>query len=447
MVARPIHKPQDAVLPASPSKTAFLAPDPYMTRAQVPEAGWRWTPLAVKAIWVVLWVTLLCRASLDRPLNALDDAGLPGLGLVINLLIVAFGLVAAAIAPRGIAIIALVAWLPYLAWMLVALGHTTNGAGGVRLYWQIVTLPAIFLMAAVCTASGPQLQTLLRIVLLSVAVPLAFALIQWLRHADDRTMATFTHPNILASYLPCVLAITPWMLKRGSGRRSPGYVAMVLLAAAAASLLLLGTETRSAWAVAALIFLLACVMVERKAFLLLPLGALVLLAPPVQKRLSDVSHPEEVPAYLVTSGEVVVNSYTWRKTLWRDALDASKDNRTWGKGLGAFNADSADFFSLNGATKQRWDAHSAYVQILYESGYFGVVTYLWLWLAIAAAATLQSLRGAPVAYPVYALVLTQLVIGYSDNILFYLTPNWYCWGLIGAFLGAGWARTQPAKGA
>jgi hypothetical protein len=406
----------------------------------------RWAPLCYATIWIVLAGVVLIRAGLDRYLNDLSIGGASP-GVLINIAVVMLGGLAIVIMPARLGALVGAVWAPFLLWMLWTCSYAPDKAVALRLYWQFLTLPAIFAMALVSTARGQHLQALLRLALWSLTIPVVIGVGEKLLFPAERVAGSFTHPNILATYLPSIIAILPWVYKFGTGSRPSLRLAGVAVAGAFAALLLLGTETRSAWAVVALVFVLACAMIDWRGFLVLPLAALALLLPQVQERLADVKEVQDVPSYMVTSGEVVLDSYSWRKRLWADGLADSEGQRLFGKGLAAFEVNSAGFFTLTGPDDPAWAAHSTYVQLLYEGGVIGVAAFLWIWAALLWFAWRQSRVGAPVLYAVIALILPQLLIGYSDNVLYYLAANWYCWALLGGFLGAGWRLMEDRRAA
>ncbi|GAA4020968.1 hypothetical protein GCM10022212_17240 [Actimicrobium antarcticum] len=101
-----------------------------------------------------------------------------------------------------------------------------------------------------------------------------------------------------------------------------------------------------------------------------------------------------------------------------------------GYGLDAFKYHSRTFFLKAGTTN--WGAHNIYVQLLFEIGILGLVSFLALFVNVA-----RYLKGLIKYEPLAFLISISLIVGYlvvaaSDNTLVYLVFNWYLWFSIGA---------------
>jgi hypothetical protein len=136
----------------------------------------------------------------------------------------------------------------------------------------------------------------------------------------------------------------------------------------------------------------------------------------------------------------VLNSYDWRNLLWSRALADSEDDRVLGKGLGSFRANGNRFFS-----DEAPDAHSGYVQAIYEIGDVGLVTYAWLYVGTIFVVLVYRRRAPKLGWLVLGFLLVNLVENYSDNVPYYLPYNWYVWAMLGADLSLRYRRALAAR--
>ncbi len=388
---------------------------------------------SLRCIAVVLWCVLLSRASLDNifsmiPLGSSEMT----LGAVENVVVIAAGLLSLMLLPPRLAVLAVLAWAPYLAWLTLTLSWSPDAGEGLRLLLNIFSYAAIFFMGLAVTACQTSLRNLIDAVLLSTIIPLATGILQAVRSHGDRTQGTFPHPNIFAMYLLATICISLWLL--GSRLRRSSTRLRVIAAATVLALsliMMLLTQTRSAWSCTAVIFMLFGILVERRALLVLPLAGLLILLPPVQSRLSDLNGASDVPDYLVTSGQINVDSYAWRKMLWRDSMTDSQDHRVTGEGMGSFRHNSIFFFPV----QPGMDSHSVYIQTIYEAGVIGLALLLWIPIVLATAFARAKIERSAAFLPI-GLLVAYFMMSYSDNLLFYLSAAWYYWALLGAVLGA-----------
>ena len=333
-------------------------------------------------------------------------------------------------------------WSPYLLIAAASLAYTPDFFGGVRLFMSTLTFPAIFGAMFMLIRTEAQLASLLRTILLSSLIPSVVAIYQLATDGlDERLQSTLGHANVFAFYIIAILVciiyyqriVRPPLLDR---LFLAGYAALQLL-------FLLFTQTRSAWGAAVVLAAIYAVGIDRRLLLAVPLIPLVLLLPPVADRLADVDLGQSASYEDVQTGRVVLNSYAWRKKLWSSALDDSADSRLLGKGLNSFHHNSPSFFPLiaNGASTE---AHSGYVQTIYETGLSGLLAYIWVYVGVAAAAFVHRSRRAKEAWLIYAFVAANLVINYSDNTPYYLPYNWYLWAILAADLSLRVSRrTNP----
>jgi len=393
-----------------------------------------------------LIILIFTRASLDLLLGqaSLGEGGLT-LGAGLNVVMLALGLAALVSGYRPSLRIPALIWAPYLIIAVLSLSYTPDFSGGIRLFLSTLTFPAMFVSAFALLKSENDMIVFLRAIVYSSAIPVIYGIIQIVSGAapDFRVNATFGHANIFAFYIVAVLVAILYhniFVANATSviwRYGSRIYLIVLLA------LLVATQTRSAWIEVAFISAAYAITVNRKLLLALPVVPLVLMVPQVSERLTDLDTGNRASIEQVTRGEVALNSYAWRRMLWDSALADSANARMLGKGLGSFHHNVRYFFPL---TQSEGEAHSGYIQAIYELGTAGLIGYTWLYFGILVAAWRLRRASGALSCLVMAFVVGNLIINYSDNLPYYLAYNWYAWALVGADLS--WRlrklrKTQP----
>jgi O-antigen ligase len=167
-------------------------------------------------------------------------------------------------------------------------------------------------------------------------------------------------------------------------------------------------------------------MFERKYLLYLILvPALALLVPSVRDRLLDLGAGNEVIQYSR------LNSFAWRLLLWKSSMEwMSVANSVFGYGLNSFKQFSPIFFQLAGTTN--FGAHNTYIQWFFETGIIGVISaawmHVWLFVSLKLGVAYDKLRSSLAIL----MLIAYLFFAFSDNMLDYLSFNWYFWFFIGA---------------
>ncbi|WP_423760194.1 O-antigen ligase family protein [Burkholderia sp. NLJ2] len=374
---------------------------------------------------------IVIRSALDVVFGALrlDGSGFSP-GAVLNAVIIAAGMFV--VMRKGIRALhaPLLIWLAYLAYAALTLSRSPDAGEGFRLFLGLLSTYMVFTIAFNTSTLASHAEALLKCIIYSSFAVALFGIFQYvfIDRLAGRLSATFEHPNILAFYL--LLVITTLFYERRFQRLNrlprilPGrlpYVGLLLV-------LLLLTETRSAWIATAAAFAIYAALANRKLLVTLALVPALLLVPAISDRFSDLG--SSGTAQDVHRG-VQIDSYSWRQLLWQYALVDSEDSRTTGKGLGSFRSNSRFFFPL----EESADAHSAYIQTIYETGMVGLGLYVAVFLAFAVAIH-RSRTDKKTAAMAVALIAAYLLESYSDNTLYYLSYNWYFWAFIGCHLGS-----------
>ncbi|WP_342733652.1 O-antigen ligase family protein [Bradyrhizobium sp. B117] len=360
-------------------------------------------------------------------------------GAILNVAAICLALLSLLLRPQTSAKIPFLVWGPYLAISGISLTYATDAFGAVRFFLSMVSYPAIFTASLLLLRSERDVVLLFKCVILSSIIPSAVAFYQVATEGfSDRIQGTLGHPNIFAFYILSVLIaiLYYWHAKRPSllKRYVLGAYSVLQLA------LLLFTQTRNAWGAAAIVAMIYAIVVNRKLLLALPAIPMLLLVPPIADRITNVEATQNVTFDEVERGLVVVNSYVWRQKLWGAALEHSANDRLMGKGFNSFHDNSAAFFPL-GAT----EAHSGYVQAIYEIGLIGLLTYAWLYVSVGILILHRRENYTKQGWVICCLVAANLVVNYADNIPYYLAYNWYIWSMFGADLALRYSRMRASS--
>src|SRR5262249_28852291 len=127
----------------------------------------------------------------------------------------------------------------------------------------------------------------------------------------------------------------------------------------------------------------------------LPLAPFVLLVPTISDRMASLGPEATITFEDIQKGYTVVDSYVWRRLLWDRALADSENARILGKGLGMLGPNAHRFFPL---AEHAIEAHSAYIQSIYELGVLGLLSYIFLYVGIIIAVFLYRRRAPRLAY-------------------------------------------------
>ena len=331
------------------------------------------------------------------------------------------------------------AWLPFLAIMTLGLALAPDRGNALRLSLQISSTAAVAFGTAYFVRSTGDFRGALKLVVWSSAIPCVFSIWQLATggmsdYAGEglRLRSTFAHPNPFAFYLILVVTIVFVMIKGRLFEFGPRQKAMlggylfVLIA------LLLLTKTRSAWGACAAMFVAYAILFERRYLVYLVLaGVAALFVPGVGDRLIDLTQggSEGISSY------DKLNSFAWRESVWTAAISwMTPLHYPTGYGLSAFPYYAASFFKDGGTNAL--GAHNIYVQIFFELGLAGIAAFLWLYGRVLVAATKLAKIDRVTTFGVVCVIVQFLVISTSDNMLDYLSYNWYLWFVIGAAVAA-----------
>lgn len=383
-----------------------------------------------KVLIAILAVRSACDLFLDSTRFSVGGYSL-GAGGVINAFVILIVLLLAMEKPGALPKRDLGAWAALLVLTLASAAFAPVTADAVRIYLALLSYCAVFVSAFFIVRSPGDFRTCVRIVLWSSAIPAVYALVELATggaHRPDglRLQSTFSHPNIFAFYLVLIVCLVLYVLKSATGTLKAGTrIALGLYMLLLLALLVL-TQSRSAWIACGAVFALYGFAFERRylAYLML-VPLLALLVPSVHERLLDLGTGNEYEQY------ARLNSLAWRRLMWETSLQWMRpDHYLLGYGLGSFTHYSPQFFPLAGDFNP--GAHSVYVQLLFEVGAAGLLAYLWLYARLIWVLRAVARFDRLAAFISIALVVAYLIVSFSDNMLAYLSFNWYFWFITGA---------------
>lgn len=305
----------------------------------------------------------------------------------------------------------------------------------IRMYLGTLSNFSVFIGSFYLIRSREGFGICARLVLWSSAVPVGYALFDLFVNgslgglAGFRLKSTFSHPNIFAFYLTLVISLALYILKNDMAASLPPVKRTALMIYMFVLLvLLLLTQTRSAWIACFALFFLYGFWFERRYLVYLILAPfLALLIPSVQERLLDLGTGNEYVQY------AKLNSFAWRRLMWETGLKWMQAGRyLLGYGGESFSYYSPVFFPLSGGSHM--GAHSVYVQLFFELGLVGLSAFLWLFIRGALYLRSLFLDDRLAGLTAVVLIIEYLMVSISDNVLHYLVFNWYFWFIIGAAL-------------
>ncbi|TAA47754.1 O-antigen ligase family protein [Corallincola spongiicola] len=381
-----------------------------------------------------LLLMLITRCSLDPILNMTKVGGI-GIGALLNLAVIAYGVVAFSKYRREIPLFLVKTWGIFLASGIISIILSPVMMQSVRSFASVVTYFVIFSLPFFLVRSRDDAKFLLRLIMLSSIIPIFYGLFEFVVFGGTnsvqgkRIFSTFSHPNIFAFYLVLVLSLSLFFLKSTQFKMSIRFRKWMLNAAIFGLVLLVLTKTRSAWAAFVMVVLVYGIMSEKKYLLYLAVaGGLAMLIPSIQERIVDIFSGNDADS--LSSGEAL-NSYAWRKVVWESSWSYIENKPFLGHGYDTFKYYFLGFFPLEG--EKIFDAHNVYVQIVFDMGFLGVLGYFCIFSCVLYRLFKYRRYDPKGGAVLIGLVCSYMLVGYSDNMLFYLSFNWYFWLVCGIF--------------
>lgn len=390
--------------------------------------------------YLLFAIIILFRSVMDPILDA-TKLGAFGLGAVLNALVIFIAMTSLFQNPIPLRKVIRQTWLAFLIFSFIAIFYAPEFIVALKTYISLLSYAAVFVLAITVIKNESDYGRWMRLVFLSSIIPVAYGFINaamggFANPNGFRINSTFSHPNIYAFYLVLMISIGFYFIKAKVSyipdfwrRMIPVYIFLMLL-------LLVMTKTRSAWFGCFAFFTIYVLLYERKYIVLLLLAPVVaFLIPEIRDRVVDLGQGNEVVNYSK------LNSYAWRKLIWHDGLHWMEPIRYFfGYGLEAFKYYSKDFFTMSGGNNM--GAHSVLVQLFFETGIFGFMAFVWLHLKTGLLLKPFYKINKLMIFSTIMFLLEFALDAYSDNMLVYLSYNWYLWFVLGAAYAVNYAKQQ-----
>ncbi len=384
---------------------------------------------------LLFFLIILFRSAMDPVLEA-TKMGSFGLGALLNALVILIALIAIIQRPSPVRAVLRKTWLAFLLISFATLFIAPEFVMALKAYLALVSYAAIFALAITLIQSEEDYGRWMRAVFYSSIIPIAYAFVDaatgGFQSAEGfRISSTFSHPNIFAFYLVLMISLSFYFFKAKViyiplfiRRTLPLYIIIMLA-------LLVMTKTRSAWASCFAFFTLYALIYERKYLILIVLLPVIgFMIPEVRDRFADLSQGNQVINYSK------LNSYAWRKLIWQQGINWMEPSHyLFGYGLESFKYHTPDFFTMSG--NDHHAAHSVYVQLFFETGALGLGAFVWAHFKLAKMLLTFYKANKLMVFTAITFLLEFALNAYSDNMLAYLSFNWYLWFVLGAIFAAG----------
>lgn len=380
----------------------------------------------------MLFYILFLRASLDPFLNMTKIGGI-GLGALLNLIVVVLFSTVCVKSRFVIPKTFLSVWGLFLFFGFLSIFISPDKISSMRSFFSILTYWALFNFTYYFIRDRSDVHFFLKFVILSSIIPFLFVIYEFLNPESSTTLdgfrlyGSFSHPNIFAFYLVLIGTLCIFSLKSKILNFSTNFVYLFRVIFFVCLICLLFTKTRSAWISMSVIIFIYGIVSERKYLFILTMTILVsLLIPSVQDRIFDIF--SGVSTDDLAFGENL-NSYAWRKLVWLSSWDYIVLKPFLGHGYDTFSYYFLEFFPLQ--ENANYDAHNAYVQIAFDMGFFGLLSFLIIFVVIILRLYKCYYIDKSGVTLILSLNISYLITSYSDNMLFYLSYNWYFWTING----------------
>lgn len=383
---------------------------------------------------LLFYLLIVSRCALDPVLDSARFSSTFGLGALLNLLIIACGFLLCIQRTEVPIRRTLMLWIAPLLVMILGTIYSPDVMSALKRLVAFTSYFAVFVIGFILASEG-QIKTLVRVILVSAAVPLLVGFYQMATgdlNVEGRLAATFTHPNIYAFYCLLVLIVLLYSQKTqesentapisiGSFEKLAKFVMLPCLLIA-----IVMTQTRSAWVALLILGLIYGIAYSRRLLFFMAAGVVIsAFVPAVQDRVMDLFTGNEVVQY------AKLNSFAWRQYIWETGLNWMSPSRyLFGYGIGGFFVYSVDFFPMSGGVS--FGAHNVFVERFFDGGLLAIGVFSVFFAMQFHAAYELSKQDKFTALIYFGLMLSYLVLNISDNVVDYLAYNWYYWVVAGA---------------
>lgn len=322
-------------------------------------------------------------------------------------------------------------WLPFLFVCFVAVLYSPVPIDALRKFLTYVTFYSMFLLAFALVKSEEDVIFFIKTLVVSSILPTLYGLFQAISGIDreygSRIESTFSHPNIFAFYLLVIIGIIFFLLGAERARITGRLRFVVGLYIIPLLVLLILTETRNSWIGCLILFFAYGVAYDKRALVFVAAAPVIALGvPEVSQRITALASDTNY----IGGPAVVLNAYAWRELLWENAFTYIWRQPILGYGLDSFHVYSPAFFWPEpGGTY----AHNVYVQAIFETGFIGLIAFLWVFWRCFAWLMRYAHSDTRTVILTMAILAIFLVACYSDNLLEYLSYQWSFWFAFGVF--------------
>jgi len=381
-----------------------------------------------RAVLAVFLIRSSCDPFFELTKSALGTE--MGAGAAVNALIIGLAFLFLLESPVLVGS-AILPWAGFLTSAFASAIISPEPMNALKSFLALVSYAAVFALPFALVRSREWAMRCLMMVLYSSVIPVAYGFIEFTftftsghnMIAEDHIglRSTFTHPNIFAFYLICLLALILFMLRSGLVSASVHLKGSLILYLPIIIFLILLTGSRGPWVAAATMLIIYASFVDKRYLLCLLLVPLVMLVPGVEERLADLQSGNEDVGY------VRLNSYAWRKILWQNTWDWIMANpiQLLGYGLASFKHYMPLFHPRAAWAPQ--GVHNTFLQIFFEMGIVGLLTFMWLFIVLFTKLKSGLLFDRPGSLIMMTLAGSFLIISYADNMLDSLAAEWYFW--------------------
>ncbi len=333
-------------------------------------------------------------------------------------------------------------WVLFILVCAISVTYSPDKAKTFKFVLQQVSSMLIFVIPFFIVKNSQDKKFWIKVLLFSSILPLLiadFGLISknhllYVQSSDVgwRLRGTFTHANILSFYMVLLIVIVFYILKTDNFSLSAQKKNMLRLYMLNLVGILLATQARTAVVSCWLFFVLYGLLKEKKYLvIILFLSLLVGLTPQVRERITTLQTKN------ASKADLDKNSFHWRTMLWSDTLPMIQGSPIYGHGAGSFIILSHTFARVGSEGAY---AHNVYLEILFETGVIGLVCYLAFFLMLLKLYFLNMVKGVG-NISVEGAILFSYLVGYlavcfADNMLIYITFNWYFFLFLGVITRA-----------
>ncbi len=328
-------------------------------------------------------------------------------------------------------------WALYLFFLFIAACHSPYLGSAIRSLIDNATYFAMFMLPFLIVKSQKDFNYWIKIIALSFVIPVVVGNIDLLvwhgRHFADsgqRIAGSFGHPNILAYFLAFGLTFYFYMTRSKLFKFSRLMSFFIIALMVNMLVLLFATKTRNAWIACFIGFFIYGLLRDRKfVLILLVITPMAMLIPSVHQRVVNVFDSSTA----VDADYHGLNSYEWRLEMWKSCIPMILQRPLQGYGLTSFMPMSAEF-----STVGTEGAHNVYLELLFETGIFGLLSFVIMFLSLLKIFWKRMVHppdlGSKLAAILLGYIASYMIICSADNLMYYLAFNWYVWFFLGLLI-------------